>query len=64
MYRSIDRYNADPGGQATFYSGHKITVLISLFALVQVYLQVYLQVIRKKIQKIIFFFLRSYFSML
>ena len=49
MYRSIDRYNADPGGQATFYSGHKITASISLFALVQVYLQVYLQVIRKKI---------------
>ena len=54
MYRSIDRYNTDPGGQATFYSGHKITASISLFALVQVYLQVYLQVIIKKIQKIIF----------
>ena len=26
--QSIDRYNADPGGQATFNSGHKITVLI------------------------------------
>ena len=23
---SIDRYDADPGGQATFYGGHKITV--------------------------------------
>ena len=27
MYRSIDRYNPDPGGQATFYGGHKVTVL-------------------------------------
>ena len=28
LSRSIDRYNADPGGQATFNSGHKITFLI------------------------------------
>ena len=28
LYRSIDRYGSDQDGQATFYSGHKITVLI------------------------------------
>ena len=28
LSRSIDRYNADPGGQATFNSGHKITFSI------------------------------------
>ena len=26
-YWSIDRYGLDPSGQATFYGGHKITVL-------------------------------------
>ena len=29
MYQSIDRYEADPGGQATFSSGHKITVYLN-----------------------------------
>ena len=29
MYQSIDRYEADPGGQTTFYSGHKITVYLN-----------------------------------
>ena len=24
----MNRYHPEPGGQATFYSGHKITVLI------------------------------------
>ena len=30
LYRSADRYGPNPGNQATFYSGHKITVLIWL----------------------------------
>ena len=30
LYRSIDRYGPNPGDQATFYGGHKITVLIWL----------------------------------
>ena len=28
MYRSIDRYDAGPGSQGNFYSGHKITIVI------------------------------------
>ena len=28
LYRSIDRHSPDPGSQAAFYGGHKITVLI------------------------------------
>ena len=30
LHWSIDRYDPDPGDQATFYGGHKITVLIWL----------------------------------
>ena len=28
LYQSIDHYCPDPGDEATFYGGHKITVLI------------------------------------
>ena len=28
LYRSIDRYDTNPSGQGTFYSGHKITDVI------------------------------------
>ena len=28
LYHTIDRYDPDPSGQAAFYNGHKITVLI------------------------------------
>ena len=28
LYQSIDRYGPDSSGQATFYGGHRITVLI------------------------------------
>ena len=38
LYRSIDHYGPDPGHQATFYGGHKITVLIWPDCLRKVYL--------------------------
>ena len=28
LYQSIDRYGANPGGDGTFDSGHKVTVVI------------------------------------
>ena len=37
LCRSIDHYETDLGGKAT-YGGHKITILVGLFALIEVYL--------------------------
>ena len=48
--QSIDRYDADPGSQATFSGGHKITDLIWLVCSTKVLSTLKVQkVIRKKI---------------
>ena len=52
LYWSIDRYGPDPGSQATFDSGHKITVLIWPDCLSKGLSTLDVQkVFRKKIQK-------------
>ena len=59
MCQSADRYGPDPGSQATFYDGHKITVLI-LPDCLSTGLSAGLSGLSKKINKITIFVLKIY----